>query len=175
METEKFDQHVFKIPQQDPPVDASKSRVFSAQRMKYSAEVQIIKGKYGDLESMRKTLGLSQRKMSQLLLVDPSAWTRWIREDGSAPPHIYRALSWFLLLNEKVPGMTPYQWLQGVSRPQLPAHEIQGLKTRLERELLGDFNHRLENKEKLVKKMLIANILVAALTIFTITFTLWIK
>lgn len=39
--------------------------------------------------------------MCQLLLVDPSAWTRWTRNEEKTPPHIYRALEWFLALNEK--------------------------------------------------------------------------
>lgn len=93
--------------------------------MRYSAEVEIIKKKWGNLEDIRKHLGLSQRKISQLLMVDPSAWTRWTKYDHEAPPHIYRSLSWFLQLQEKDPVQSsPYNYLQAVSRPSLPKSEI---------------------------------------------------
>lgn len=161
--------HDKKITLDDPQILGHESpRVLSAQRMKYSAEVQLIKNQYGDLEAIRKNLGLSQRKMAQLLFVDPSAWTRWTRESGGAPPHIYRALSWFLLLQEKVPGMSPYNWLQSVARPQLPAHEIASVKTRLEADLLKDFEVRLTQKEKLLRRLLIAN---ASAAILAVAFT----
>lgn len=105
----------------------TKERIPSSLRMKYSAEVQLIINKWGDLEQMRKTLGLSQRKICQLLLVDPSAWTRWTRnpESNEAPPHIFRALSWYLLLLDKSPELSPYVFLQTVARPQIPQTEIQ--------------------------------------------------
>ncbi|MFM6928449.1 MAG: hypothetical protein ACKOX6_08285, partial [Bdellovibrio sp.] len=44
-------------------------------RMHYEAQVAVIRRQTGDLESIRLNLGLSQRKMSQLLMVDPSSWT----------------------------------------------------------------------------------------------------
>lgn len=161
--------------EETPSVDASKTRVFSAQRMKYSAEVQLIKNQHGDLESIRKTLGLSQRKMAQLLFVDPSAWTRWTRESGSAPPHIYRALSWFLLLQERTPGMSPYNWLQTVARPQLSAHEIASVKSKLEANLLHDFEERLTMKEKLLRKLLLANGAAAFIALALVILAFWIK
>ena len=40
-------------------------------------------------------------------MVDPSAWTRWTKNGEKAPPHIYRALQWYLIMNEKIPGLTP--------------------------------------------------------------------
>lgn len=104
-----------------------KERIPSSLRMKYSAEVQLIINKWGNLEQMRKSLGLSQRKICQLLLVDPSAWTRWTRNSESmeAPPHIYRALSWYFLLLDKSPEFSPYVFLQTVARPQIPQTEIE--------------------------------------------------
>jgi transcriptional regulator with XRE-family HTH domain len=156
-----------------PPVDASKTRVFSAQRMKYSAEVQLIKNRWGDLEGIRKSLGLSQRKICQLLFVDPSAWTRWTKQEGSAPPHIYRALSWFLLLQEKTPGMSPYNWLQSVARPQLPAHEIQGIKVKLEGEMMKELEGRFLLKERLLRRLLWANAVVVLVLLVSIGISLY--
>jgi hypothetical protein len=40
-------------------------------RMVYEAQVLVIKKQLGSLEKIRTHLGLSQRKMSQLLMVDP--------------------------------------------------------------------------------------------------------
>jgi transcriptional regulator with XRE-family HTH domain len=79
--------------------------------MSYEAEVDIIRGQIGDLEDIRFRLGLSARKMAQLLMVDPSAWTRWTKKITPPPPHIYRALQWYLTLQEKNPGFTPQVFL----------------------------------------------------------------
>jgi transcriptional regulator with XRE-family HTH domain len=80
-------------------------------RMNYEAHVEAIKKQTGALEEVRQRLGLSQRKICQLLMVDPSAWTRWTRSGEDAPPHIYRALQWYLALNEKIPGLTPHYFI----------------------------------------------------------------
>ena len=73
----------------------------TAQKLKYSAEVNVIKSKLGNLEEIRNQLGLSRRKMSQLLMVDPSAWTRWANGKTKPPAHIFRALQWYMALIEK--------------------------------------------------------------------------
>ncbi len=77
-------------------------RVKSSNRLRYDAEVQFLIRQNGSLEAIRHRLGLSKRKVCQLLLVDPSAWTRWTGEE-KAPPHIYRALDWYLSIMEKDP------------------------------------------------------------------------
>lgn len=83
-------------------------RIKTSQRMHYEAQVRVIRSQIGGLEKIRADLGLSQRKISQLLLVDPSAWTRWTRAGEEAPPHVWRALQWYLALKEKLPGLTPH-------------------------------------------------------------------
>jgi hypothetical protein len=57
-----------------------------------------IQHEFGDLNQIRITLGLSQRQLCKLLLVDPSAWTRWNKT--GAPPHIYQALKWLVQLRK---------------------------------------------------------------------------
>lgn len=96
------------------PSPRSKSSI----RIRYEAEVEILRRKIGGLEDVREQLGLSQRKICQLLLVDPSAWTRWTRADGKAPPHIYRALQWYLALNDKYPALDVSFWLSAAPRSQ---------------------------------------------------------
>ncbi len=86
------------------------SRARSRLRLRYEAEAAVVRNQLGDLDEIRKLLGLSQRKISQMLLVDPSAWTRWTRPGSDAPPHIYRALEWLLLLEEKHPGLREIRW-----------------------------------------------------------------
>lgn len=70
-------------------------------REEYLLEAQRIQHEIGTLEEIRAKLGLSQRKVCQLLLVDPSAWTRWLKY--GAPPHIYQALKWLLKLSKLDP------------------------------------------------------------------------
>lgn len=86
-------------------------------RMNYEAQVEVLKKQLGTLENIRLELGLSQRKMAQLLLVDPSSWTRWMKS-GDAPPHIWRALQWYLALKEKIPGLTNQYFLTQSSETQ---------------------------------------------------------
>ncbi|AFY01682.1 hypothetical protein Bdt_1995 [Bdellovibrio bacteriovorus str. Tiberius] len=86
-------------------------------RMNYEAQVTVIQRQIGNLEQIRGDLGLSQRKISQLLMVDPSSWTRWVKQGDEAPPHIWRALQWYLALREKIPGLTPNYFLG--SSPQV--------------------------------------------------------
>jgi hypothetical protein len=75
---------------------ATKNRAKTSLRLRYEAEVAVLKRDLGSLENVRIKLGLSRRKICQVLMVDPSAWTRWTREDSDAPPHIYQALRWYL-------------------------------------------------------------------------------
>lgn len=74
-------------------------------RQRYLLEKERIRQEHGDLEQIRLTLGLSQRKVCQLLLVDPSAWTRWNK--SGAPPHIYQALRWLIELRKSNPEAAP--------------------------------------------------------------------
>lgn len=69
--------------------------------IRYAAEIKIFKAQHGGLEDIRKKLGFSRRRMCQLLMVDPSAWTRWTKDENRVPPHVYRALEWFIALNER--------------------------------------------------------------------------
>ncbi|KHD88907.1 MAG: hypothetical protein OM95_06640 [Bdellovibrio sp. ArHS] len=86
-------------------------------RIHYEAQVSVIQKQIGNLEEIRGVLGLSQRKMAQLLLVDPSSWTRWTKQDDEAPPHIWRALQWYMALREKIPGLTPQYFIS--TNPQV--------------------------------------------------------
>lgn len=103
----------------------------TALRLKYEAEVKVIRSQIGSLEEVRQSLGLSQRKMCQLLMVDPSTWTRWMKDEDRVPPHIYRALQWYLQLVEKRPEWHPQNSFQPLVRgliPGLANKEMQGLK-----------------------------------------------
>ena len=77
-------------------------------RLRYESEARVILRQLGGMEGVRKTLGLSQRKISQLLLVDPSAWSRWVKDESKTPPHVIRALQWYLQLEQKDPSWV--QW-----------------------------------------------------------------
>lgn len=103
-QTDKFD--IEEPPSEKGPL-SSKKGAKSALKIQYEAEKKVIVDKIGDLESIRNELGLSKRKMAQLLMVDPSAWTRWTREEGNAPHSVYRSLQWYLALIEKEPAWHP--------------------------------------------------------------------
>lgn len=113
-------------------------------RMHYEAQVSVIQKQIGSLEQIRGDLGLSQRKMSQLLMVDPSSWTRWVKQGDEAPPHIWRALQWYLALREKIPGLTPQYFLG--SNPQV-LHQKALQELDLERQV------RREEIEKLSQEL----------------------
>lgn len=116
----------------------------SSLRMKYEAETEIIKKTHGNLEAIRRQLGLSKRKMSQLLLVDPSAWTRWTNEGGEAPPHVYRALQWYLILQDKHPEMRTSLWLNAVATPQVSEKELMNIRKSLFLDLKKDWDESLK-------------------------------
>ncbi|MEQ1664649.1 MAG: hypothetical protein ABL927_04660 [Bdellovibrionales bacterium] len=60
-------------------------------------QVELLKQKIGGLEKARERLGYSRRKICQELLVDPSAWTRWTKNNiESAPAHVYKMLSFLI-------------------------------------------------------------------------------
>lgn len=80
-------------------------------RLQYEAQGVVIRGQLGGLTGIRRRLGLSQRKMCQLLLVDPSAWTRWLKDESRVPPHIWRSLQWYAALQDKIPGLSPEYFL----------------------------------------------------------------
>lgn len=100
-------------------------------RTQYLLEKERIQHEFGGLEQMRLTLGLSQRKVCQLLLVDPSAWTRWLK--SGAPPHIHQALRWLIELRRTnpaaaaIPGNLDHRMdiLQSKTQTQLKEMESQ--------------------------------------------------
>lgn len=88
-----------------------RQRAKSTLRLVFEAEKELIIARSGDLEFIRHRLGLSARKLCQLLLVDASAWSRWIKNPKTVPPHIYRALEWYLLVQDKHPSLHPAVFL----------------------------------------------------------------
>lgn len=90
-----------------PDLSDNEPRSKSSLRMRYETEKLSLEKQLGSLEEIRAELGLSQRKMAQLLMVDPSAWTRWIKAPEKVPPHVYRSLQWYLELTKKQPQWSP--------------------------------------------------------------------
>ena len=72
-------------------------------RERYLLERDRIKQQIGNLRQILEVLGVNQRRACQLLLVDPSAWTRWNKTE--APPHIYQALKWLVMLKKTSPSL----------------------------------------------------------------------
>lgn len=152
-------------------------RAKTSLRMTYEAQSEVIRKQIGDLEQVREKLGLSARKISQLLLVDPSAWTRWTRtyaqgEKDSAPPHIWRALQWYMILQDKIPGLTPQFFIgkdssvvreEAFERIRQMESQLQIRQKNMEKaidqqqRLILDENERLIKKVKLLEAAVKAN------------------
>jgi hypothetical protein len=90
---------------------SDKPRTKTSLRMRYEAEARVWLEGRGGLEGIRGLLGLSQRKMCQLLLVDPSAWTRWMKNPHMVPPHVVRSLQWYWELQQKNPAWAEWREL----------------------------------------------------------------
>ena len=100
-----------------PRLEASLvSKAKTSLRIRYEAESQMILKKFGGLSGIQVKLTLSQRKICQLLMVDPSSWSRWITDEAKTPPHILRALEWYLALNDKYPGFDVNFWLHSKAK-----------------------------------------------------------
>ena len=110
MDTEFELKNSEKLPSPDERYASQMTTEKGSNRLIVEAQVKIIQKQIGNLETIRAQLGLSQRKMAQLLLVDPSAWSRWCK-DQSAPPIVWRSLQWYMALYEKIPGLTPQYFL----------------------------------------------------------------
>lgn len=76
------------------------NRPKTQQRIRQEAQLEVLRKKHGSLEDIRRELGFSQKQMGELLLVDASAWSRWIKPGEDAPAHIYQALGWYLETRE---------------------------------------------------------------------------
>lgn len=172
---------VDQVPESKSASAPGRRRAKTSLRLRYEAEVDVVRKKIGDLETIRGLLGLSQRKICQLLLVDPSAWTRWTRSGGEVPPHIYRMLTWYLALNEKYPALDTGFWLHAVAKTEDPArlferdqkleslvraNEELGRELRAMRSELEQFRDRKSELQRLKAKLLwLASLFAAALVI----------
>jgi hypothetical protein len=103
-------------------------------RLQYVAEVEVIRRKLGSIEDIRGALGLSRRQMCRLLLVDPSSWTRWVKEPERVPFYIYRALQWYLALLDKDAAWHP-QHRFGSATGLIEAAQIKARLAHLEAQL----------------------------------------
>lgn len=128
----------------------------SASRISYEAQVAVIQRQIGNLAEIPIKLGLSQRKICQLLLVDPSAWSRWSK-DRSAPPHIWRALQWYFIINDKIPGLSPGYFL-GKDTTHLIENAVKGLSRERQTQeakisqLEGYLENKLRDELALIRK-----------------------
>ncbi len=119
-----------------PESGISSVRSRSPNRMLYEAQVTAIQQQLGALEEVRQKLGLSQRKICQLLMVDPSAWNRWTAAGGSAPPHVWRALQWYFALKKELPGINENYFL---------SHEMRLRERDAQNHRLKEMFHQMES------------------------------
>ena len=125
----------------------------SSLRIKYETEVDLVIKQLGDLENIRLRLALSRRKICQLLLVDPSAWTRWTKGISPAPPHIYRALQWYIALQDKYPGLNPNIWLGSFMKNNLSHEDKEKLKNEVKESFRSEIFHQVSEQEESLKEI----------------------
>lgn len=98
-------------------------RIKTAQRLKYESESRVIRESLGGIEGIRQRLAMTQRQICQLLMVDPSAWSRWVKDESKVPPHILRALQWYTELESKDSGWKEWrEW--AIKRDRLPEWDV---------------------------------------------------
>jgi transcriptional regulator with XRE-family HTH domain len=110
---------------------------------------ELIKSQIGDVEEVRKSLGLSQRKMCQLLLIDPSTWSRWATGKTEPPPYVFRMLQWGLAVMERYPETHPlanYEKFEQLKKSE----ELSKRLSQIEDSLVN----KPEDKEGLVTKLI---------------------
>lgn len=76
-------------------------------REKNELTSDLIKKQIGDIEQIRLSMGLNKKRMCELLLIDPSTWTRWCTGKTPVPPLVYRSLQWGLAVMDKHPEFHP--------------------------------------------------------------------
>lgn len=70
---------------------------------RFVEQVQSIYIKYGELEEMREKLKFTRKQIAEYLMVDPSAWSRWVNGDPLAvPPHVVRTMGLIMEQNLKL-------------------------------------------------------------------------
>ena len=107
------------------------NRTKTSMRMRFEAEASVIRKEFGSIETVRNTLGLSRRKICQILFVDPSTWTRWTKDESKIPPLVYRSLQWYLALIEKKPIWHPQNFYSKVSEKAIDFNRIEILEKKL--------------------------------------------
>ena len=75
-------------------------RAISAHRRRNMEIASKLKTELGNLDDIRGHLGLNKKEMAELLLVDPSAWSRWSKNESKVPLHVWRSLDWYLRLKD---------------------------------------------------------------------------
>ena len=143
----------------------------NTRQKRYDSTVETLKNKNGDLEEIRSRLGFSQKQMAELLLVDPSAWSRWLR-DQNAPPHVYRSLDWYLsalsnidLSNKKIDSLKKTAPSDSAPNPQ---SQIQSSASQIETHLEAHFEKWNQEKSELLAQLRKSEQLQAGWKIFLI-------
>lgn|GEM_PF-4073543 len=145
-------------------IDENTQRHLSA-REKNELTAKLIKKQIGDLEQIRLHMGLNKKRMCELLLLDPSTWTRWTTGKTEPPPWLYRTLQWGLAVMEKHPEFHPLMIRQdGDSKARESLMGLEKNNQKLFKELFD-----LRRKLKFYGYALLC-VLSGSLLILTITF-----
>lgn len=119
-----------------PQVDLDMPSKKPSQRAFYSDQLL-----YDDIEAYRHHLGFTQKKMTELLKVDPSAWTRWRK--SKAPAWAMQSLDWLVRLNDQQEALGAQKGIemavQGLSELESHLMDQRAAMRQLEQKAFSDY------------------------------------
>jgi hypothetical protein len=124
----------------------SRTRIFN------EASAELIRKRIGGLQGFINSLQLTPRRTCELLLIDPSTWSRWKANENLVPPHSWRAMEWYLALQDKIPGLSTQYFLtkeSGVTQVSIEKMVREELKKQYQKELLELGKLAFETTQKL--------------------------
>ena len=102
-----FDQQLNTVDLKDNKNDLTELTKSLTYREKNELTAELIRKQIGSIEQIRLSMGLNKKRMCELLLIDPSTWTRWCSGKTPVPPTVYRTLQWGLAVMDKHPEFHP--------------------------------------------------------------------
>lgn len=152
----------FRPPNKDP-IENYDSNISAVDKQRLHLE--FLKKSIGPLEHLRHRLGLSQRKMSELLLADPTSWSRWIKKPDSMPSTIYQSLFWYLQLRKLnvADSSVAYEKFSSLGRLNIESAKIKRTVDSLDhevRKLRDELKLSQDIQLKLKRRMRVAQIVI---------------
>lgn len=127
-------------------IDITSMTSKSSLNSQYIKEKDKIVKKFGSLEDMRVKLGMNKTQIAQLLLVKPATWSRWEKNEDKAPPHVFQALKWYIILADSKPEMRAKAAPEFIYENQLKVIGSELKKIKNDFDFKGELMNMMEDK-----------------------------